>query len=119
MAIVSVLFALFYFVGQKSSNQVPESKLSSSNTSNENVTDTDLLANSDTSFLATLEYIKSMQIDASLFLSSSFKALEDNTVIIESNRFSGRTNPFSPIPGSVRILLDTDNEGINTETVNN
>ncbi len=50
----------------------------------------------DTSFLGTLASLTRIKIDPSLFSSSSFNALNDNTVQIVSDGISGRPNPFAP-----------------------
>lgn len=57
---------------------------------------------SDISFLATIEALKNIKIDVSLFSSRSFNMLENNSVKIEPVT-AGRVNPFAPI-NSVNIV---------------
>lgn len=57
---------------------------------------------SDISFLATIEALKNIKIDVSLFSSKSFNMLENNSVKIEPVT-AGRVNPFAPI-NSVNIV---------------
>lgn len=54
---------------------------------------------SDISFLTTLVSLKKITIDTTIFNNSSFAALKNNTVKIESV-VPGRINPFSPIENS-------------------
>ncbi len=104
--IIAVLLALFYFIGGE--EKPTQKKLSSTNDlvvdSDTNNVENDIEINNDTSFLETLEYLKSMKIEAGIFLSSSFKSLKDNTVTIESDGVIGRENPFAPIAGMEQSL---------------
>ena len=50
----------------------------------------------DTAFLATLTSLKKIKIDTSIFSSTGFKSLNDNTVNLEAVA-PGRPNPFAPI----------------------
>lgn len=110
-----VIFIIFRIVKNKESNETPRLSSSSSSSSQNQIPVENSLQNDDTSFLNTLDYIRSMQIDSSLFISSAFKSLEDNTVIIDSNKSVGRVNPFSPIPGSQQIFFDILNESANVK----
>lgn len=51
---------------------------------------------SDIAFISTLASLKTINIDTTLFINKSFKALKDNTVELEPV-VSGRANPFAPI----------------------
>lgn len=115
----AVLFFLFFRSGNKI--KPTEGNLSSSSGIDNGIV-VDENENNDTAFLNTLDYIKSMQIDPSIFLSSSFKSLEDNTVIIDSNRIIGRTNPFSSIggvPQNLVVVPAVNEEGEEKPVVNN
>lgn len=116
LAIVLSLLVIFYFLGNR--QQPKKTSLVSTNTDGGPISSANSITNDDTAFLSTLDYLKSIQIDASIFISSSFKSLEDNTVTIDSNRFVGRSNPFSPIPGSQQIPLvtETSNENSGSDT---
>ena len=101
--IIIALFTLFYFIGGKETQSEGNLSSSDTETSSVNVSNNSQI-NTDTAFLGTLEYLKSMKIEASIFLSATFKNLKDNTVIIESDGIIGRENPFAPIAGMEQSL---------------
>lgn len=116
-AVLIFLLVVFYLIGNK--KEPKNTNLVSTNTDGNSLPSLNTMTNDDTVFLSTLDYLKSIQIDASIFISSSFKSLEDNTVIIDSNRVVGRSNPFSPIPGSQQITLITDTQKIDSSDKTN
>ena len=62
----------------------------------------------DTSFLSTLLNLNTIRIDTTLFASTSFKSLRDNTVEIVNDGIVGRPNPFAPFdqgPGDTETTL--------------
>lgn len=61
----------------------------------------------DTAFLSTLLGLNSIKIDPSIFMSSSFSALSDNTVKIEGGGEVGRENPFADIKDNT-VFVPTD-----------
>ena len=54
----------------------------------------------DTAFLTTLVSLTKIQINTSIFSDAGFKALKDNTVVIEQVT-PGRPNPFAPVNNNV------------------
>ncbi len=114
ICVILIILSLAYFLG--GNTKKPDTKLVSSSTGGQVVGDA-VVINNDTDFLKTLDYLKSMKIDESIFINSSFKSLKDNTVDIEFDGNLGRTNPFSPIVGGGQnIFLEI---GQNDSTVNN
>ena len=87
IAVVVVIFIIgYYYVSNDSSSSAP---ILSDSTS----------ASSD-SFLSTLDELKSLSLDSSIFSLPGFELLNDNTVTLPTV-LSGRQNPFAPLPGTL------------------
>lgn len=96
IAVIIVLFAAgWWYFGQGSSSD--QSLLSSST------------ASSNDSLLSTLNQLKSLTLDSSIFTEPAFEALQSNTVVLPTVP-SGRPNPFAPLPG----LLPTNPQSSGT-----
>ncbi len=83
--ILLLVFGYWYFNGGSSA---PAPILSASDVSGSD------------SLLATLNQLKSLSLDASIFTRPTFESLTDSTVTI-SPVAAGRQNPFAPLPGLV------------------
>lgn len=61
----------------------------------------------DTAFLSTLISLTKIKIDTSIFSSTAFNSLNDNTVILESG-IPGRPNPFAPVSTGLNPIKISD-----------
>ncbi len=92
--LVIVMGAYFYF----SSDTTPEASLSSSlgsSLSENNSSSSKTKIASNIAFISTLDSLKRIDINTTLFASKAFQSLNDNTVKLEDVA-SGRVNPFAP-----------------------
>jgi len=85
VVIILLIFAYWYFSG----SSAPEAPILSGTAT---VGSNDLLS--------TLNELKSLSLDSSIFQRPAFKALSNETVILPTV-VSGRANPFAPLPGFV------------------
>lgn len=74
---------------------------SSNSSSNEPILSNSTVSSSDT-LLSTLNELKSLSLNSSIFTEASFEALTNNTVTLPTVA-SGRPNPFAPLPGLVGV----------------
>ena len=91
--LVLIVFGYWYF---NQSTPVAESILSNST------------ATSSDSLLLTLNQLRALSLDNSVFTAPSFEALSDNTVTLPTV-LSGRPNPFAPIPGLIPLTGQLQN----------
>jgi hypothetical protein len=85
VVLVLVIFGWWYFGN-------------SSSPSSDDILSSSTATSSDT-LLATLNQLKGLSLDSSIFSSPAFEALNDNTVILPMVQ-SGRPNPFAPLSGA-------------------
>ena len=70
--------------------------------------------------LIQLKTLGSLRLDTSVFESSTFNALESNTITLEDRQPEGRVNPFSPLgdDGSLKQISNPLNSTSTTNTNN-
>lgn len=96
-AIVLLLGSVYTYFSNEIKVQADDSSLASSSGSSSPIGDSSIdQISQDTAFLATLTSLTRIKIDTSIFSNNSFKALNDNTVILDPG-VTGRPNPFAPI----------------------
>ena len=93
IAVVVVVFgASYWYFNQGSSAEAPILS--------------DSTASSSGALLSTLNQLKSLSLDPSIFTRATFESLVSNTVTLPSVD-SGRPNPFAPIPGLVSVTAQS------------
>ena len=83
VVIILLIFAYWYFSG----SSAPEAPILSG---------TQTVGSDD--LLSTLNELKSLSLDSSIFQRPAFEALSNDTVILQ-NVTAGRANPFAPLSG--------------------
>lgn len=58
----------------------------------------------DTAFIASLNSLRIIKIDTSIFKNKSFNLLKDNSVILKNSEVAGRSNPFAPFSSTSSVI---------------
>lgn len=115
---ILIIFSLLVIIGGLyfyfSNNTTQEASLSSSlvsSSSNSSSNSSKTKIVSDVAFISTLDSLKRINIDTTLFTNEAFKSLNDNTVKLEDVA-SGRVNPFAPIISQLTQNISTASQVI-------
>lgn len=63
----------------------------------------------DTAFIASLNSLRVIKIDTSIFKNKSFILLKDNSVILKNSEEPGRSNPFAPFISNISPVTSSSN----------